>query len=67
MPKMTCRRCRETFEYDENDIRPYIYHECKDGCLTAHDNPNNKKTSKPYYHHNHTTTKKKHTLWQNFG
>lgn len=64
MPEMTCRRCRETFEYNANDTRPYVYHECEDGCFTAHDNPNNKKTVKPYYIE--TNVKKAHTLWQNF-
>lgn len=64
MPEMTCRRCRETFEYSISDTRPYIYHECKDGCLTAHDNPNNKKTVKPYY--SRETNIKKTTHWQNF-
>lgn len=40
-----CWNCGETFEFDANDTRPYVYHECKNQengfvCRHAHSNPN---------------------------
>ena len=47
MPKTAiCWRCREVFNYDVNDLRPFIYHLCPDDGLAANKNPNNKE--EPY-------------------
>lgn len=35
-----CWNCNGFFEYDSQDMRPNIWHECPDGLLTATKNPN---------------------------
>lgn len=60
MKEIMCYHCGELFIYDMNDIRPYLYHNCKDGTMTAHKNPNFNKTST-------YITKKKKTQWHDFG
>lgn len=37
-----CKDCKKNFKYSSNDIRPFIYCECKRG----YENPNNVKRSK---------------------
>lgn len=59
MPELMCTRCKTSFKYDANDVRPFIYHNCADGVMMAHKNPNNKPRKRLY------VTKKK-THWQNF-
>ena len=65
MPEIECWRCKETFTYDANDLRPHIYHICSDGINTATKNPNLKKTRQLYIEKK--TFKKKETKWQNFN
>lgn len=64
MPEMICTRCKETFEYDNGDLRPYVYHKCPDGIFMGHKNPNLKK-QKTYY--TPSTIKHHKTKWQNFN
>jgi hypothetical protein len=45
MTKTKCWNCGETFEFDANDTRPYVYHSCVDKdtgkqTMHAHSNPN---------------------------
>lgn len=35
-----CSRCGGIWTPDVNDIRPFLYHECSDGVMMAHNNPN---------------------------
>lgn len=58
--EMECWRCHETFNFDENDVRPFIYHECQDGKMTAHRRPENKRPHQRVY------KKKTSTIWQEF-
>lgn len=62
MPEKRCRCCGENFNFDANDVRPFIYHNCQDDSLCAHENPNNirQKTQMVY-------TKKKKIIWQDFN
>ena len=43
---LICWRCKGIFKHDKKDIRPFLYHDCPDGKMTANNNPNNEK--KPY-------------------
>jgi len=43
-----CWCCHGFFNYDSDDTRPSIWHECPDGMITATKNPNNKE--KKYRH-----------------
>ena len=65
MPSMNCARCLDLFDYDPNDIRPFIYHECKDGKMQAHKNPN-LKGQRRTYNKPSTPFKKDKTIWQQF-
>jgi len=62
-----CSNCMELFEFDDNDIRPFVYHECEDGTMMAHRNPNalGKKTSHTYYPKHEPKSNKK-TLWSEY-
>lgn len=63
MFEIMCYHCKELFAYDTNDIRPYIYHACKDGSMVGHKNPN-------YGFSKQRTmfaTKKKIVHWRDFG
>jgi len=46
------------FEYDPNDIRPFIWHDHPDETIVANDNPNLEHTKKSYP--KPTMLKKKH-------
>jgi hypothetical protein len=48
MPKSICWRCNGDFEYDTNDCRPFIFHECSDGMMTGQKNPNNAPVKRVY-------------------
>lgn len=48
MEPLICWRCHEKFTINRNDIRPYVYHECSDGKMAAHTNPNLKRTRRPW-------------------
>lgn len=40
MRETRCFNCGEFFEYNKNDLRPYLYHDCRDGCSAGMRNPN---------------------------
>lgn len=43
-----CERCKELFTYDKNDVRPNIWHECKDGIVFGIKNPNLKQEKRQW-------------------
>lgn len=65
MPELKCWRCQEFFEYDHNDTRPFIYHECKPDVFVEHKNPNLVKKPHKWYPKPEHTSKQK-TFWQDF-
>lgn len=73
MDTANCWNCKEDFEVDANDIRPFVYHRCKDkktGKLVSHGvrNPNIKKKKPIFYNKPATTTPKKdHLLREYYG
>lgn len=69
MPEKRCSRCGEDIIYSADDIRPHLYHECRDlpeGQSAQTRNPNywEKEVMRKYIP---TNRKRKHTLWQEFG
>ncbi len=40
--------CLMYFEYDSNDLRPFIWHDHPDGTMVANDNPNLKEERRKY-------------------
>ena len=38
--EIRCWNCAEFYEYDGNDLRPFIYHDCEDGSTAGTRNPN---------------------------
>jgi hypothetical protein len=67
-PRMICEICLESFEYDENDMRPWIYHEGKNGMHCAGKNPSWKHTKRQYQQTTTTSLKlKDHILHEYFN
>jgi len=73
MATANCWNCKEDFEVDADDIRPLIYHRCKDketGKLVSHGmhNPNLKKKRPTFYKNTPAPTPKKdHLLREYYG
>ena len=63
MPEAKCRACKMYFEYNPNDIRPFIWHKHPDGTIVANDNPNLKHAKKSCPE---PTVPKKKTFWLDF-
>ncbi len=62
-----CWRCRHEIEISMTDVRPFVYHECSDGVLTANSNPNLvKKPRGQTGFYKSETVGKKRPIWQTF-
>lgn len=44
--ELVCWRCHQPFDADKQDIRPYVYHTCPDGVITAQENPYTKQSKR---------------------
>lgn len=72
-PMIICevKGCFESIEYNENEMRPYIYHPGKDGLVhCAGKNPNYWKPTRRQYHSKTATataTPKDHMLKEYYG
>lgn len=48
MPEKRCWHCGVLFEFDSKDIRPFIYHNCRDGSIAGRRNPNMKRVRRQW-------------------
>lgn len=73
MATANCWNCREDFEIPVTDIRPFVYHRCKDketGKIVSYGMPNpNLKKKKPIYYKNTLAPipRKDHLLREYYG
>lgn len=69
MSEKMCYHCNTSFEFDDKDIRPYIYHKCEDGTTAGMKNPNfweKKPVRKTFPSASRNIKSSSRTIWQEF-
>ena len=64
MPEAKCWVCGMWFEYDANDLSPFLWHKHADGAMWANENPNLIRPPRRWYPSNPMKPKK--TFWQDW-